>query len=122
PRRVGVTRPRARLFSAAATLAIIAVSGCVSVSPPRFLQVPSDREWKPTLDRARALADGGQVGRADSVLTQFAVAYPTAPQAFEANYWRALLSLRSPAATEAFSRAIPLLQTYVAAGSSTEHW
>ena len=115
-------RPRARLSIAVAALAMIVSSGCVSVSPPRFLQVPSDRDWKPTLERARSLADGGQVERADSVLAQFAATYPTAPQAIEASYWRALLNLRSPAAADGVSRAIPLLQTYVAAGSSTEHW
>ena len=115
-------RSRARLSRLVAALAVIAVSGCVSVSPPRFLQVPSDREWKPTLDRATALASGGQVERADSVLAQFATTYPTAPQAIEASYWRALLNLRSPAAADGVSRAIPLLQTYVAAGPSTEHW
>jgi valyl-tRNA synthetase len=105
-----------------ALLAVVSSSACVSVSPPHFLQVPSDREWKPTLDRAREMAARGQIEQADSLLAQFATAYPTAPQAVEAGYWRAILNLRSPAATQGISRAIPLLRTYVAAGPSTEHW
>ena len=115
-------RIRTLLLRPVLCASVMSLTACVSVSPPRFLQVPSDRDWKPTLDRARALADGGQVERADSVLAQFTTTYPAAPQAIEANYWRALLELRSPAASQAMSRVIPLLQPYVAAGPSTEHW
>lgn len=117
-----MSRVRARLSRLVAVLAVISLSACVSVNPPRFLQYPADREWKPTLDRARELANAGQIWPADSLLAEFASAYPTAPQAVEANYWRAICNLRSPAATQGISRAIPLLRTYVAAGPSTEHW
>ena len=115
-------RVRARLVRAMLSVAVVLSAACVSVSPPRFLQVPSDREWKPTLDRARALASAGQIEQGDSLLAQFAAAYSTAPQAVEANYWRALLNLRSPTATQGVLRAIPLLRTYVGAGTSTEHY
>jgi hypothetical protein len=117
-----MSRIHARLLRTILGVAVISSAACVSVNPPRFLQYPADREWKPTLDRARELANTGQVWQADSLLEQFAYAYPTAPQAVEANYWRGLLNLRSPSSTQAVSRAIPLLQTYVAAGQSTEHW
>ena len=101
---------------------LLSMTACVSVRPPSFLQIPSDRDWGPTLARARQLASEGRGAQADSVLAQFAAAYPAAPQAVEASYWRALLNLRAPAPNSATIAAIPLLQTYLAAGPTTEHW
>src|SRR5205823_3949324 len=110
------------LIRTVATLALLGVSGCVTVTPPRFLQYPSDRAWSPTLEQARELASEGRVAQADSVLAQYAQAFPTAPQAVEANYWRAVLNLRASSPTQGISQAIPLLQAYVAAGQTTQHW
>ncbi|SRR5258708_6865458 len=117
-----MNRIRAWLLSTIMGATVASSAACVSVNPPRFLQYPADREWKPTLDRARDLANTGQIWQADSLLEQFAYTYSTTPQAVEANYWRGILNLRSPSSTQAVSRAIPLLQAYVAAGPSTEHW
>ena len=102
--------------------ALLSLTACVSVRPPGFLQIPSDRDWGPTLTRARLLASDGRTAQADSMLAQFAAAYPAAPQAVEASYWRALMNLRAPAPNSGTIAAIPLLQTYLAAGPTTEHW
>jgi hypothetical protein len=122
PRRGAGVTYLTRLVRAVATVALLAASACVTVTPPRFLQYPSDRAWGPTLDQARTLAAEGRVAQADSVLAQYAQAFPTAPQAVEANYWRAVLNLRAPSPTQGISQAIPLLQAYLAAGQSTQHW
>jgi hypothetical protein len=115
-----MTGVRSRLVVIVASAVVVLLTACATLSSPRLLQQQADREWGPTLDRVRALTVQGHIARADSLLAQFAVAYPSAPQAVEANYWRAVVSLRWPA--EGISLAIPLLQAYVAAGRSTEHW
>lgn len=99
----------------------VALALSTACATPHLSGLPS-AEWGPTLTRARALANDGRIAQADSLVARYAAAYPSAPQAVEANYWRALLNLRSPAATQGISSAIPLLQTYLAAGPSTEHW
>jgi hypothetical protein len=113
----------ARAFFRATLVAAVALStGCVTVTPPRFLQLSSDREWAPTLTRARDLANDGRTAQADSLLAQYAASFPAAPQTTEVPYWRALFLLHAPTAASGVQAAIPLLQTYVAAGQSTEHW
>lgn len=117
-----MTHSWTRLLRALAIGAVALSTACVSVTPPRFLQVSSDRDWTATFARANALAAQGHIAQADSLLAHYATTYPSAPQSVEADYWRALFTLKSPAATQSISQAIPLLQRYVAAGPSTQHW
>ena len=109
------------LSFAGLSVAAILLAGCVSVRTPTFLLEPSDREWDRTLSRAQSLAANGRAGTADSLLAMYAATYPTAKQAREAAYWRALLDLRT-GNNDRVSDAVPLLQNYVSAGQTTEHW
>jgi hypothetical protein len=102
-------------------LAMASSAACATLGQTTLLQ-QADRDWGPTLTRSRAVARDGRPAQADSLLAQYAAAYPSAPQAIEASYWRALLDIGSPTTTQRTSLAIPLLQTYVAAGPATEHW
>jgi len=111
-------RSIARIAPAAALL----LGGCITVHTPAFLLAPADREWGSTLARARSLADNGRIASADSLLANYAAAYPTAKQAREADYWRALLDLRSAPDNSRIPDALPLLQHYVSGGPTTEHW
>ncbi|HEY6218464.1 MAG TPA: hypothetical protein VIV65_00320 [Gemmatimonadaceae bacterium] len=104
------------------TFAVVLLTGCVTVRMPTFLQEAPERSWGPTLQRAQTLASNGQAVQADSVLASFAAAYPSTHPAIETNYWRALLGLRASESSQRVSDAIPLLQGYLAAGHSTEHW
>jgi D-alanyl-D-alanine carboxypeptidase len=100
----------------------LVLTACVTVRPPSFLQEPADRQLGPTLSRAQSLAANGQTAQADSLLAQFSATYHGSSQAREADYWRALIDLRSPQGTSRLADAIPLLRSYTAAGQSTEHW
>ena len=103
-------------------LGLVSLGACAALSPSRSLRMEATQEWAQTLARARGLAIDGRAGQADSLLARYATQYPSAPQAVEANYWRALFDLRSSAANQRLLAAIPLLQAYVSAGPSTEHW
>lgn len=58
------------------------------------------REWKPTLDRARSLATAGQPASADSILASYAASYPGTAGARESYYWRSLIQLQSGMVSE----------------------
>jgi Tfp pilus assembly major pilin PilA len=103
-------------------VALASTTACVTVKPPSFLEYPAVRDWGQTLRQAQSLAANGQPSQADSLLATYAAQYPDAPQTREASYWRALLGLRSSVANQGISVAIPLLQSYIAAGQTTEHW
>jgi hypothetical protein len=86
-------------------------AACVSVTTPRFLLSPAERQWKPTLARARSLAAAGQARVADSVLADYAGNYLGTPGAREASYWRALIQLQSGYISE--NGPAMLLATYL---------
>ena len=111
-----------RLPSVIALLTLALSSACVPPHPSSLLQSAAQRSWDATLSTARALADSGKTSTADSVLAQYAASYPNAPQAIEAQYWRAFVNLEGPLDAQHASFVVPLLQSYVAAGRSTEHW
>jgi hypothetical protein len=113
---------RSRLLRLIGLAALVSSAACVTVRPPGFLEEPTVRDWKQTLKDAQLLAVEGQPTRADSLLAQFAATYPNAPQATEATYWRALLDLNASPTTLRVATAVPLLQSYVAAGPSTPHF
>lgn len=113
---------RSKLLRSFSLLILGASSACVSVRPPGFLEIPAIKDWGETLKQAQSLAVDGRTWQADSLLAAYAAQYPDVPQAREAGYWRALLNLRSMPSTQRLSFALPLLQAYVAAGPTTEHW
>lgn len=117
-----MSRFRASASRVVAMIALAMSTACVTVRPPSFLEVPYLKDWGQTLKQARSLALEGYYGQADSLLAQYATLYPEALQAKEAKYWRALFNLRSSPSSQRLSFAIPLLESYVAAGPSTEHW
>jgi hypothetical protein len=102
--------------------AALLLGGCITVHTPSFMLAPADRQWEPTLARARALADNGRIAGADSLLAHYSATYPTSKEAREADYWRALLDLRSAPDNSRIADALPLLQHYVSGGPTTEHW
>ena len=73
---------------------------CISVTTPRFLKPAPERDWKPTVEQAQALAAAGRAAEADSLLAAYAAAYPTTPGAREALYWRSLIQLQSGLVSE----------------------
>jgi hypothetical protein len=95
-----------------------ASAGCLSANPG-FLPAP-ERDLGSTLERARAMASNGQVARADSLLVEYVASNQGSRQALEAQYWRSVLQLQAP--EPGVGIAIPLLNTYVAAGQTTDHW
>jgi hypothetical protein len=104
-----MNRTVARIVIATALLNSVA---CISVTTPRFMQPAPVREWKPTLERARELANAGRGPQADSVLAQYAAAYPGTAGAREAGYWRALIQLQSGYVSE--NGPAMLLDAYLA--------
>ena len=90
-----------RLFARIVISALVLNSGaCVSLTTPRFLKPAPEREWKPTVERAQALAAAGRASEADSILAAYATSYPTTPGAREALYWRSLIQLQSGIVSE----------------------
>lgn len=90
-----------RFVSRFVTLAtLLGASACVSVSTPQFLMPAPQREWKPTLERARSLAATGRAAEADSLLAAYAVAYPSTRGSRESLYWRSLIQLQSGLVSE----------------------
>jgi hypothetical protein len=82
-----------------ALAALLLNSGaCISVTTPRFMMPAPQREWGPTLERARSLAAQGKVLQADSLLAGYASTYPGTPGAVESYYWRSLMLVQSGAA------------------------
>jgi TolA-binding protein len=67
---------------------------------PRFLMPAPERNWKPTLERAQALAASGRAFEADSTLANYVASYPTSIGAREALYWRSLIQLQSGIVSE----------------------
>jgi hypothetical protein len=117
-----MNRAKTSLLRLIALVALISPGACVTVKPPSFLEEPPVRDWKQTLKNAQLLAVEGQTAGADSLLAQFASTYPNAPQAAEATYWRALVDLNASPASPRLAAAVPLLQSYVAAGPTTPHF
>jgi TolA-binding protein len=76
-------------------IALLVGGAACSSMTPRFLMPASQRDWKPTLDRAQSLAATGRAQAADSVLANFAASYPNTAGAREALYWRSLIQLQS---------------------------
>lgn len=110
------------LPSLLALIALGAATACAPAHTASLIQDQPYRDWEATLSGARALAEKGQTSAADSALARYAATYPSAPQAVEVGYWRALLNFEAPVEMQSTTFAIPLLQSYVAAGRSTEHW
>jgi hypothetical protein len=79
---------------------VLSSAACVSVTTPRFMKPAPEREWQPSLDRARSLAAAGQALRADSILAAYAASYPGTPGARESKYWRSLVQLQSGMVSE----------------------
>lgn len=104
-----MSRIIARIVISAVLLNSVA---CISITTPRFMQQAPVREWQPTLERARELANAGQGPQADSVLARYAANYPGTPGAREAGYWRALIQLQSGYVSE--NGPAMLLDVYLA--------
>lgn len=100
---------------------MVALTGCLSVTTPRFMQPAPERHWEPTLGRARALAAAGHFVQADSLLADYARSYPSSPYALESNYWRSLFQLQEPMASKGASNAVSMLQSYLASNPSASH-
>jgi hypothetical protein len=88
-------------------------AACISVSTPAFLKPAPQRTWKSTLEKAQDLAAAGQAFAADSVLAEYAAAYPRSPGARESLYWRSLIQLQSGLVSE--NGPAMLLSEYVSA-------
>jgi hypothetical protein len=104
---------RQRFFRAALLASLTQLAACVTVSAPSFMRAAPERQWDPTLERARSLALSGNVGKADSLLAQFASAYPGTPQARESYYWRSVLQLQATNPTMGPAATAGMLSTYV---------
>jgi hypothetical protein len=89
-------------FAIRIVIAALLLNGaaCVSVTTPSFMMPAPQREWKPTLDRARSLAAAGQPAAADSILASYAASYPGTAGARESSYWRSLIQLQSGMVSE----------------------
>lgn len=85
-------------------------AACVSVTTPGFLMPAPERDWKSTLQQARAQAAEGRAAHADSLLARYASAYPDTPGANETLYWRSLFQIQSGSAS---GRVTSMLDAYL---------
>lgn len=85
-------------------------AGCISVTTPGFLRPAPERDWKSTLQQARAQAAQGRAAQADSLLARYASAYPDTPGATESLYWRSLFQIQSGSAS---GSAASMLDAYL---------
>ena len=92
-------------------VASVSSAACGTMTP-RFLMPAPERDWKPTLDRAQALAASGRAFEADSILANYVVSYPTSIGAREALYWRSLIQLQSGLVSE--NGPAMMLERYIA--------
>lgn len=75
----------------------LSTMGCASMTTPGFMKPTPEREWSSTLERAQALAADGRPLQADSLLTQYASAYPGSAGATESYYWRSVMLVQNGA-------------------------
>ncbi|MEO5569015.1 MAG: hypothetical protein ABIR92_11015 [Gemmatimonadaceae bacterium] len=85
-------------------------AACISVTTPGFLMPAPERDWKSTLQQARAQAARGRAAQADSLLARYASAYPDTPGATESLYWRSLFQIQSGSA---LGSPTSMLDTYL---------
>jgi hypothetical protein len=107
----GLIRREARI--AAAALVLAASNACVTVRPPVFMRAAPERDWPSTLATAEARVSEGRYAVADSILGRFAARYPGSPEAFEAAYWRALLSMDPKNSSASIPTAVEYLDAYL---------
>lgn len=81
---------------------------------PGFLRPAPVRDWKSTLEAARAAADSGKWATADRRLAEFAARHPEVDEAHEALYWRALFRMAPGNDSTAHRLVVPTLQRYLA--------
>jgi hypothetical protein len=103
-----------RSFVAASLVVAAMASGCVSFHRPERLLPAPVRQWPTTLARAQAAAARGDFDQADSVLAQFATAYPGTPETLETAYWRALYRMDPSNHAESMPSAMASLDGYLA--------
>jgi len=110
-----------RAFRAATGLAALtlALAGC-STAVRRTMPQPAG-EWIYVLGAAKEAAEEGRYSDADRVLQDFMLAYAGAPEAREAAYWRALLTLDPANRGGDIRSAAKQLAEYLADTASTLH-
>jgi outer membrane protein assembly factor BamD (BamD/ComL family) len=89
-------------------------SGCVSFHRPVSMLPAPVRQWPATLAQAQASAARGDFDQADSVLAEFATAYPGTSETLEAVYWRALFRMDPSNHAESMPAAMAALDAYLA--------
>lgn len=100
--------------------AIALFSGCVArhQQPPE--PTPQERLLE-VVTRARVAAAAGQRDEADAILGRFVDSHPSAPEAREAAYWRAILRLESATSLADRDEAKRNLEEYLADTAMTAH-
>lgn len=100
---------------------LVMTAACVTVTPPTFLEPAPARDWKTTLDAARAAAAAGSFASADSLLAAYDGHYAGTPQAVETRYWRAVFDLDPTNALGSPTTALSLLDAYIGDPSARTH-
>jgi len=102
-------------------LAVHAMTACISVRSPSFLEPAPQREWPGTLLTAREWVSEGHFESADSLLAQFASRYPNSREAVETAYWRAVIGMDPSNSRSSLPAATAFLDAYLAGPRPREH-
>ena len=101
-----------RRFSIALMLTA-ALTGCAPLSHDPESAAP--REYGPALEQASLEVRAGRYGIADHILAEFAMKFPSAPEAVETLYWRAVFKADPANQVALVKESLPLLDSYLAA-------
>jgi hypothetical protein len=104
-----------------AALALQAMTACISVHKPSFLEPAPEREWPGTLLTAREWVSEGHFESADSLLAQFASRYPNSREAAETAYWRAVIGMDPSNSRSSLATATAFLDAYLAGPRPRDH-
>jgi hypothetical protein len=100
-------------------LATLLLLACL---PLRSTTDPDPRtEWAAAQAQAASEVLAGRYGIADKVLADFAVRFPSTPEAIETSYWRALYKLDPANQTASPRDAAALFDAYLAVSAPTVH-
>ncbi len=102
-------------------LGLYAMTACISVRKPSFLEPAPQREWPATLLTAREWVSEGHFESADSLLAQFASRYPNSREAAETAYWRAVIGMDPANSRSSLATATTFLDAYLSGPRPREH-